>query len=267
MKQFLKYELLKYGSIEIKVLSLLVICIILLAAFTIYKLVKKVLKRGVDAGRIDEGRKFAVSQMLKYLLYVIVIAMSLNAIGIDVTIFIAGSAALLVGLGLGIKQIFSDIVSGIILLIEGELKVGDVVEANEIIGVVRKIGIRTSKVLTSDSTIMIVPNSKFVSETVINWSHHARPARFHIDIGIPYTANVETVKQVVLAAAAANEDIEKNPTAFVRLENYGETMLLFRLYFFSKKVINIESVKGTLREIICERLLEKDIAPGADKKK
>jgi len=182
-----------------------------------------------------------------------------------VTIFIAGSAALLVGLGLGVKQIFNDIVSGIILLIEGGLSVGDVIEADGTSGIVKEIGIRTSKVLTNEATIVIVPNSKFVSEKVTNWGH-VRPTRFFIEVGVAYNSDVELVKKVLMDAAVKYYgDIETEPEVFIRLENFGETMIAFRLYFFSKRIAKIENIKSEMRWYVLTTLHKHSIIIGTDK--
>ena len=156
--------------------------------------------------------------------------------------------ALLVGLGLGLQQIFQDIMSGIAILFEGSLKVGDIVEIQDnIIGRVIEIGLRTSKIETRDNIIMVVPNSKFVTDIVINWSHMEKKTRFHIDVGVAYGSDVEKVSQVLLQCAEDINKISKTPPPFVRFSDFGNSSLDFQLYFWTTETFQVEYIKSEIR--------------------
>jgi small-conductance mechanosensitive channel len=161
---------------------------------------------------------------------------------------IAGSAALLVGIGLGIQQIFNDIASGLFILFERNLKVNDVVQIEEnIIGRVLSIGLRTSKLETRDNIIMIIPNSKFISDNVINWSHIEVKTRFKVEIGVAYGSDVELVKNVLLECAKQHKDITNKPQPFVRFNDFGDSSLDFQLFFWTRKAFRVENIKSDLR--------------------
>ena len=147
-----------------------VILILLIARFIIWFTTKVLLKRIFERNRVDIGRKYAVVQLIKYVVYTFTLMICLQALGIDLSILWAGSAALLVGLGLGLQQTFNDLFSGIILLGEGTVEVDDVLELEGNVGRVVSIGLRTSKLVNRDGIDLIVPNSLLVTKKVINWS-------------------------------------------------------------------------------------------------
>ena len=196
----------------------------------------------------DPGRSHAILQILKYVLWIAAILISLETVGIKLTLLLAGSAALLVGLGLGLQQIFQDIMSGVAILFEGILKVGDVVEIrDDIVGRVVEIGLRTSKIETRDNIIMVIPNSKFVTDIVINWSHLEKKTRFHVDVGVAYGSDVEKVSTVLLQCAAEQQKISASPKPFVRFTDFGNSSLDFQLYFWSTETFSVEFIKSELR--------------------
>ncbi|MEL6988771.1 MAG: mechanosensitive ion channel domain-containing protein, partial [Bacteroidota bacterium] len=196
---------------------------------------------------INIGSQFAVNQLLKYIIYVIAAFVALDALGVKMTLVYGGAAALLVGIGLGLQQTFNDFFSGIILLFERTVEVGDTVQIGEMVGTVKKIGLRTSIIEARENISVIVPNSKLVVDNVINWSHFDDKARFKIDVGVAYGSDTEKVKELLLQAAADNPYIIDYPAAFVRFINFGESSLDFELHFWSRNFIIIEDVRSDLR--------------------
>lgn len=157
LKEMLEYEIINISKHQLTVFDILLIFIIFFGVKLFIRLFSKFFyKRIAPKYQIDEGKAFSVLQLVKYLLYVIALVLILESLGIDISLLLAGSAALLVGLGLGLQEIFKDIVSGLFLLFEGSLKVGDVIEIDKLVGVVKEINMRTSKVRTRDGIIIIV---------------------------------------------------------------------------------------------------------------
>ncbi|MPQ46496.1 mechanosensitive ion channel [Marinifilum sp. N1E240] len=248
INQFINYPLITSKSININLYHLLIIIALLFTTIFILRLIKRIFKRLVDEDKIDQGSGTSIYLIIKYITWVCIIAFSLDTIGVKLTLLIASSAALLVGVGLGIQQIFHDIASGIILLFERNLKVNDIIELeNEIVGKVAEIGLRTSKILTRDNIIMIIPNSKLISDNVINWSHNETITRFNVQVGVAYGSNVEMVEKVLLKVAEEHPDIAKKRKPFVRFINFGDSSLDFKLFFWSKKSFMVEFIKSDLR--------------------
>ena len=210
-------------------------------------------------GNVDKGRQFAVIQLIKYLVYLISLLFAFQALSIDISLLLAGSAALLVGVGLGLQQTFNDLVSGLILLFEGSVSVGDIIEINSLIGRVTAIGIRTSKVETRDAITIIVPNSKFIVDNVINWSHAHMNTRFSVRVHTSYDCDPVHVRQVLLDCLTPHKDIADKPVPFVRLNDFGESSLDFELLFWTNSMWRIEHLKSEIRFGIYQAFKENNI--------
>ena len=153
----------------------------------------------------------------------------------------------MVGIGLGLQQTFNDMISGLILLIEGTVDVDDIVEVNSIVGKVTSIGLRTSKVQTRDRIAILVPNSKLVGDNAINWSHNRHPIRFSVNVGVAYSSDVELVTKLILQAAANHDKVLKEPVHQIQFVDFGSSSLDFVLHFFSNEQMGVEFVKSDLR--------------------
>jgi len=225
----------------------LIIFVLLVSGFII-KIIGIIFSRMVEEKKIDQGSSTSIYQILKYCLWILVIGFILQTLGIKITLLIASSAALLVGLGLGIQQIFHDVASGIILLFERNLMVNDIIEVeDQVVGKVKEIGLRTSKILTRDNIVMIIPNSKLISNNVINWSHHETLTRFHVNVGVAYGSNIKTVEKVLIECASNHPHINTKHTPFVQFKNFGDSSLEFSLFFWTRNTFQVEFIKSDLR--------------------
>lgn len=247
-KEILEYSLIKTENFNITVYNLVATILILLITRIIIGVIYKIFKRRIFTNQnIDLGKSHSIYQLIKYALWVMAIVLSLDTIGIKITFLLAGSAALLVGLGLGIQQLFKDIVSGLFLLFEGNLKLDDVVEVDDEIGRVKEINFRTTKIETRDNIILVIPNSKFIDSKVINWSHIQKRTRFYVQVGVAYGSDVQLVEKVLLECANSNKDVSKVPKPFVRFYDFGNSSLDFQLYFWTDKAFEVENIKSDLR--------------------
>jgi small-conductance mechanosensitive channel len=260
VKDFLSIELFKFNNIKINLYNVLIGLGIIIVTSLLLRLYKRVYKKLVARHTIDAGTAHSIYSIVKYLIWVVVIVLLLDTLGVKVSILIASAAALLVGVGLGLQQLFNDVASGIILLIERSLKVDDVVEMeNEMIGRVVSIGIRTSKLKTRDNVLVIVPNSQLVNDRVINWSHVEKLTRFHVDVGVAYGSDIKLVTELLKDCANAHEHILIEPAAFVRFVNFGESSLDFQLYFWTNEAFIVENTKSDLRYKIDKAFRENNI--------
>lgn len=247
-KEFLNYKIIEAHDFTITVYSLVITAFLLFLFIVFLRVVKTLFKRLTKKGTLDEGSSNSIFQIIKYIMWVIAIVMILESIGINVSILLASAAALLVGVGLGLQQLFNDIASGIILLIEQNLKVKDVIQLDDgIVGKVLSIGLRTSKIKTRDDIVMIVPNSKFVNGRIINWSHIDEKTRFFVNIGVAYGSDVELVKELLIKCAIENPGISTDPKPFVRFLDFGNSSLDFQLFFWIKESFYSENVKSEVR--------------------
>ncbi len=261
VRKFLEFQILKIQNYEITVFDILLIIILLALARLLIWSISNLLHRGFFRRKqVDKGRQEAVIQLIKYFIYVIVIILSLQITGVQLSILLAGSAALLVGIGLGLQQTFNDLVSGLILLFEGSINIGDIVELdNGLVGRVTQVGLRTSNVETRDSIGIIVPNSKFINNNIINWSHNRSLTRFIITVGVAYRNDPRHVEAVLLGTVKEHSEIAKNPTPLVRINDFGSSGVIYQLLFWTYSAWRIEQIKSEIRFVIFEKFREEGI--------
>lgn len=260
IKDLFEHALVRTENFNITIYNLVATILILIITRILIGIIHKVFKRKIYPNKnIELGKSHSIYQLIKYILWTIAIVLGLETIGIKITFLLAGSAALLVGLGLGLQQIFRDIVSGFFLLFEGNLKINDIVELGNEIGRVKEIGFRTTKIESRDNIILIIPNSKFIDGKVINWSHIQKRTRFHVDVGVAYGSNVQLVKKVLIQCASDHPDVTKTPTPFVRFNDFGNSSLDFQIYFWTDRSFEVENIKSDLRFAIDKKFRENKI--------
>jgi len=264
MNQLFNYTLFKSGEFELTTGTLFSVVFLYTIVWLVLQTINRILSAYFNKNGIERGRKQAIYLLLKYFVWIATFIISLEIVGIHITILIAGSAALLVGLGLGLQQIFQDLVSGIFILIEGTIKVDDVIELDGMVGKILSVNLRTSKVLTRDGIIIIVPNHKFIIEKITNWSHNSESTRFKVEVGVSYGSDVDKIKSILLSSAQEHdqiindtEHIDRKP--FVRFIDFGDSALKFELYFWTDNIFHVEFIKSDLRFSIDRKFREHGI--------
>uniref|UniRef100_UPI003217764A mechanosensitive ion channel family protein n=1 Tax=uncultured Draconibacterium sp. TaxID=1573823 RepID=UPI003217764A len=260
VQEILNKELLKTNNFDITVFEVIVVAIIFLVTIIIIKVLKLLFSKIDHHNRDEGGRRQALFKILKYLIWLLAFTLAFEALEIKLTFILAGSAALLVGVGLGLQQIFQDILSGIAMLFEGNLKSGDIVEINDgTVGKVREINLRTSKIETRDNIIMVVPNSRFITENVINWSHINKYTRFSVKVGVAYGSDVKLVSKLLYECAKQHKLVETKPEPFVRFLDFGESSLDFQVFFWSHENFLAENIKSDIRYAINKAFIDNNI--------
>jgi len=253
MKELLEYQLLAVGNFSITVWSVLSVVLIYIIARIVIFLSAKFFRRFAKRRNMDKGRLFSFLLLLRYFIWTFAVMAMINALGINFTFMLASSAALLVGLGLGLRQIFADIVSGVFLLFEGTIEIGDILEVDGMVGKIEDIGLRTSIFRNRDDVILIIPNHKFMEENVVNWSHHNNVTRFIITVTVAYESDMELVKKILLDCVVQHKHTITDDTNFspsVRMAQFLDHGVLFELLFYSENMFRIESTKSDIRFII-----------------
>jgi small-conductance mechanosensitive channel len=256
INNFIEFEIFNFNEHSLTVFEL--ISIILIYFFTKLTLwiINKSLFSKTKLHKLDKGTSFALFQLIKYLIWIISIGFMLEVVGIKVTILLAGSAALLVGIGLGLQQTFNDIISGIILLFEHSVKVGDILEIDGDKVIIQEIGLRTSKGMNARQIIVIIPNSLITTNKVINWSHQTQKTLFSIDVGVAYGSNIDLVIEVLEESALEHLEVKKSDLLEIRLVGFGNSSLDFKILFFSENVFFIEKIKSDIRKTISRKFEE-----------
>jgi len=259
IREIVQYEILSFGENKLRAYTLLIIISIFLLTKVLLWLIKKALYRKNRSNEFDDANAYAIFQIIRYIIWVIAIGFILETIGIKVTVLVAGSAALLVGVGLGLQQTFNDIISGIILLAERSIRINDILEIDGDIIKIEEIGLRTSKGLNRDDISIIIPNSLITTNKVINWSHQSKKTRFKINIGVAYGSDVDLVIKVLKESAIEHPEILDEKLVDVRLAEFNNSSLDFQIFFFSENIFRIEKVKSDIRKIVNRKLIENKI--------
>lgn len=249
MNELLDYTLFQDGGFNIKVISILK----LFAFFIVVALVLKIIKKTIyKIDKIDIAKKYSIYNLVRYITIVISVLTGLQLFGFNLSVLVAGSAALLVGVGLGLQNLFSDFISGIILLVDSSVKVNDVIEADGLICIVKEINLRTTTVLTRDDKYIILPNSYLTENQLINWTHNDLASRFEVTVGVDYSSDVQQVMLVLKEAVDKQNGVLKEPNPFIRFTDFGDSSLNFSIIFWSEDVFRVENIKSEMRIKIFE---------------
>ena len=218
--------------------------------------VNKILKRS----KIEIGTRQSVGTIIKYVLIFAGMFSILQTNGIDLSAFGILAGALGVGIGFGLQNITNNFISGLIILFEQPIKIGDRIEVGDISGDVILISARSTTIVTNDNISVIIPNSQFIDSQVINWSHNDRTIRFNFPVGVSYKENPAKVKAVLLEVANNNPGITQNPPPDVLFDDFGESSLNFNLRVWTTEYINRPNVlKSQLYYEIFRRFGEEGI--------
>lgn len=239
IRRFLEIPLVKLGASHLTLWTLLYL-VILVALLFIFsgKLRIWIVEQLLTKTRMETGARQAVGSIIRYTVLAVGFVIILQTAGIDLTALNVLAGAVGIGLGFGLQNIVSNFISGLIILFERPIKVGDRIVVGNIEGDVVHISGRSTEVVTNDNISIIVPNSKFITENVINWSHIDRKVRFRIPVTVAYGSDVHLVERLLREVAAENSDVLKDPAPGVRLMEFGESGLCFELRVWSTSLIH-----------------------------
>lgn len=261
IRGYLDVSFLKFGGASVTLWTL--IQFIVLVALLIYlsgKLRTWIIEGLLARTRMDLGVRQAAGSILRYAVIAIGFVVILQTAGIDLTALNVLAGAVGIGLGFGLQNIVNNFISGVIILFERPIKVGDRIEVGGVEGDVVHIGGRSTTVVTNDNISIIVPNSKFITENVINWSHNDRKVRFRIPVTVAYGSNLDLVERLLLEVAAANPDVLEQPAPGVRLMEFGTSGLCFELRVWSTTLIHRKGLlMSSLNYAICRVFAEQGI--------
>jgi small-conductance mechanosensitive channel len=180
--------------------------------------------------KLEAGQQYAIARIASYVVLVLGLLIGVETVGINLSSLAVIAGALGVGIGFGLQNIVSNFVSGLIILAERPIQIGDRVDlGNNTVGKVVRIGARATHVLTNDNIMIIVPNSDFVSNRVVNWTHVDPRVRLRLSIGVGYGSDPHVVQKLLLEVAAENPNVLKDPAPTVAFKGFGENALNFEL--------------------------------------
>lgn len=255
IREFLNVPLMTIGNTQVTLWVIVYfIVLVFILLYVTAKLRKWVVYQLLANSKIDLGVRVAAGTIFRYLILTIGFIIVLQTVGIDLSTLTILAGALGIGIGFGLQNITNNLVSGIIILFERPIKVGDRIEVGEVSGDVVKISMRSTTILTNDNISIIVPNSDFISSTVINWSHIDRNIRLNIPVSVSYKEEPKKVKKILQEVALENEGVLKEPKPDVLFDEFGDSALIFNLRVWTSKYINRP---GVLRSQLYYSIFEK----------
>lgn len=257
IKEFLSYKILDTETIHITVSTFFTIIITIVCVTYLLKFARKLFTAKLPE---EDRNKFeSIFDFIKYLLYIFAIVAILGASGVNLTVLLTASAALFVGLGFALQFLFQDIISGILIILDQSLHVGDIIEVDDKVGRVFEIRLRTTRALTRDDKVVVIPNHKFLTNTIYNYTQNHKMTRESIRIGVAYGSDVDLVTRALEEIAIAQKAVLKNPKPFVIFEDFGDSALIFVINFYITDSFIDPKIKSELRYKIYEKFKEHNI--------
>ncbi len=245
-------------GINLTVGLVLALVLSLIFASFILKWIRKISTRNMD--ETDKNKFVSIFKFIKYVTYIIVFFFILSQSGINITPFLAASAALLVGLGLALQDLFQDIIGGIFIILDKSLLVGDIIEVEGKVGKVIEIKLRTTRAITRDDKIIIIPNHILIRNSIYNFTQNRNTTRESLTIGVAYGSDVKTVEKLLMQTATSHSGILKKPKPFVTFEDFGDSALIFNLNFFLNESFKAPKMKSDMRFVIDELFREHNVS-------
>ncbi|MFU8842753.1 MAG: mechanosensitive ion channel family protein [Bacteroidales bacterium] len=256
-----EFELFHLGENIITLGSLVTFILALTALFFIASWVYRLLIRKIfPRYNLKPGLGQTIAKLVQYLLIILGLVIIVQSSGIDLTPLGILFGALGVGIGFGLQNITNNFISGLIILFERPIKIGDRVELETVTGNVVSISARSTTVITNDNIAMIVPNSEFINSRVINWSLNDRNVRFNFPVGVSYKENPLRIKKLMLEVAHNNKGVLKKPEPDVLFDEFGDSSLNFNLRVWTSEYSDRPKVlKSQLYYAIFEKFKEHNI--------
>lgn len=256
----LNFRLFTLNQVPITVLSILLFVLLITGFIILAVMVRKALNRRLlKRFRIDEGTRYTLSRVTQYVIITIGVLISFDFVGIDLSSLTVIFGLLSVGIGFGLQNVTSNFISGLIILFERPISVGDRVMVSNIEGDITEINIRSTMVRTVNNISIIVPNSEFVSKDVINYSHGDPTYRLDIDVGVAYGSDLDTVLQAMQEVADENKSVMQRPKPEVHLIEFGDSSWNMQLRCWIPDVKHYPRIRNELNQSIVRTFRKYDV--------
>ncbi len=247
LKEFFNYRLYanESGSIVVTTGVVVAVVVVFILTWFLLRILRRIITRKLPQ---EDKKKFSsVFSFAKWFIYTVVILITFDNVGINVTTIFAASAALLVGVGLALQTFFQDIISGIFILLDRTVSVADIIEIEDKVGRVESIHLRTTRAVTIDNKVLVIPNHKFLTSSVYNWTQNGSATRENITVGVAYGSDTEKVKELLIQAALEVPTTINEPPPLVLFTNFGDSALEFKLVFTVTDSFNAAIPKSDVR--------------------
>jgi small-conductance mechanosensitive channel len=233
----------------------------LIFAFIVTSYLLRIIRRFVTRKLPDDDKNKFISifQFIQYIVYIYVFMFTLDTAGVDIKVLLTASAAIFLGLGFALQQLFQDLISGVFIILDQSLRVGDIIEVEGKTCRVEKISLRSTRALTLNNRVMVIPNHKFLSDILFNWTQNSNDVREKVSVGVAYGSDTKLVESVLLKVVNQNPVILKTPKPVVLFENFGDSSLDFSVYFYTDDAFSSPKLLSDLRFKIDEEFRKNKI--------
>jgi len=260
LREFLNLRLFTLQDDPVTIMSLLIFLFFISLFLFLGIFTRRVLRsRILDRFNIEAGLQYTLARVAQYIIVVIGFLISFQFVGIDLSSLAVIFGLLSVGIGFGLQNITSNFISGLIIMFERPISVGDRVDVAEIEGDVMEINIRSTKILTLNNISIIVPNSQFVESNVINYSHGNPTFRLDVNVGVSYSSNLDTVLKALNEVAKEHTKVMKNPKHQVHLTEFGDSSWNMQLRVWMPNVKDRYEMRNELNQAIVRKFDEYEI--------
>ncbi len=254
---FLSSKIYQSSTIDITIGTFLAILVALVLITFLLKLVRRLVTAKLPEE--DKNKFESIFGFMKYLFYILAVAIVLHTSGINLTVLLTASAALFVGLGFALQYLFQDIISGILIILDQSLHVGDVIEVEGKVGRVFEIRLRTTRAITRDDKVIVIPNHIFLTDSIYNYTQNHKTTREAVKVGVAYGSDVKLVTKILEDVAYVQKGILKSPKPFVLFDDFGDSALLFSLHFYLNDSFGDPRIKSEMRYKIDAKFRENNI--------
>jgi small-conductance mechanosensitive channel len=228
--RLLAEPLFQLGKVAVSPLLVFKVLLFLVLLTLATRLTRRFLRDNVlSRTSMDAGQRYALARIAGYVVFVLGLTIGLQSAGVNLSSLVVVGGALGIGVGFGLQNIASNFISGLVLLVERPVKLGDRVEVGDTYGDVVRIAGRSTWVRTNDNVVIIIPNSEFINSRVTNWTANDRQVRFSLPVGVSYGSNPDQVRQILLDVARRHPDVMADPGPEVLFIGFGDSSLDFSL--------------------------------------
>ncbi|NJX14618.1 mechanosensitive ion channel family protein [Tamlana crocina] len=245
VQNFLNLHINFTEKISVSIMDLIIVVTAIFITTIFLRVVLKLLTKNLPEN--DKSKFNVVYGYFRWLVYLVILLITLHSVGVNVTAVFAASAALLIGIGLALQTLFQDIISGIFILVDQTVHVGDIIEIEGKVGRVEEIKLRTTRAVTIDNKVLIIPNHLYLENSLYNWTQNGTTTRESVSVGVAYGSDVQLVKKLLLQAASTHPDVLSEPEPTVIFTDFADSSLNFNIVFTLSDSFKAQFPKSDIR--------------------
>ncbi|MFT6066029.1 MAG: small-conductance mechanosensitive channel [Paraglaciecola sp.] len=245
-------------EISITIQGLLFVSVALIVTSFILKFIRRFVTKKMPNN--DKLKFVSVFSYIRGFVFLIIFLIAMHTSGVNVTAIFAASAALLIGVGLALQTLFQDILSGIFILVDQSVHVGDIIELEGKVGRVLDIRLRTTRAVTVDNKVLVIPNHLYLTNILFNWTENGTTTREFVDVGVAYGSDVELVRKILVEIAEEQTTVLKEPKPMALFTDFADSSLNFRIAFTLTNSFDVRFTQSNIRFEIDKAFRENNIS-------